>query len=350
MGFFRYLYLNHVWKENIDPYYTDQYGVMYGKYNISSSTAPRNPNYVDALARNLAVQVGGVNLPYSITPVSNSQFRILATTPQSFNGEEGYLILKDPGLVRSGNTAAQFRNVSQSMYVYSCGIPSYVNSANSICDSTRVITGVLWGVSKYPLFIGFGWFFMPLMLSLQFIMSFNYLKTNMPLNLDRFLACFADFRNPSILYNPMRNDMDRSIFTHPNLYQSIPVFNEFDRGLDFMYNCFQFFFVPFLSMVLYGIIVGVNKIINCTCNRDIPFISRYIQPRWPLQIGAYTLVQALPVSFFFFAQLNDMRLSSPLVNASYPVFNIAMAFLSLFLTCAIPLMLATFIYFQFHSR
>lgn len=135
------------------------------------------------------------------------------------------------------------------------------------------------------------------------------------------------------------------------MYTVIPEFNEFDRGIDFMRNSFQFFFIPFLSMVLYGLIVGGNKLINHCCQRDIPLISQYLQPRWPLHIAAYTLVQALPVTFFFFAQLNDLRFSSPNEpNASYPVFNIAMAFIALFLTCAIPLLLVVMIYSRYNSH
>lgn len=135
------------------------------------------------------------------------------------------------------------------------------------------------------------------------------------------------------------------------MYLVIPAYNRFDRGIDFMKNCFQFFFVPFLSVILYFLIVGLNKIINSCCQKDIPFISNYIKPRLPLLIGAYTLVQAIPVSFFFFAQLNDTKYSSPNEpNSSYPVFNIAMSYLAFFLTCSIPLMLATHAYFLFSAR
>lgn len=48
------------------------------------------------------------------------------------------------------------------------------------------------------------------------------------------------------------------------------------------------------------------------CKRDFPLISKYLVPRAPLLIAAYTLVQALPVSFFFFAQLNDTTFRHPL--------------------------------------
>lgn len=135
------------------------------------------------------------------------------------------------------------------------------------------------------------------------------------------------------------------------MYVTIPFFNKFDRGLDFLKNCLQYFFVPFLSFLLYCLIVGFNKCLNIICKKDIPFISQYIKPRLPLQIAAYTLVQAIGVSFYFFAQLNDTKYSSQYApNASYPVFNIAMAYLSFFLTCSIPLLLLAFIYFTYTNK
>lgn len=118
-----------------------------------------------------------------------------------------------------------------------------------------------------------------------------------------------------------------------------------------MKNCFQFFFVPFLSFILYLIIIGFNKLLNSCWRRDIPFISEYIQPRLPLLIAAYTLVQALPVSFYFFAQLNDTTFNSRnSPNGSYPVFNAAMAYLAFFLTCSIPLLVLAYIYYTYTNK
>ena len=98
--------------------------------------------------------------------------------------------------------------MSKPVYIYVCGIQSDVSSANSLYDSNKIIVGVLWGVGKYPLLVGFGWVFMPLMLVLQYITSLNYVSSQKPLNLDLFLQSFADFKNPSILYNPVRRNMD----------------------------------------------------------------------------------------------------------------------------------------------
>lgn len=285
-----------------------------------------------------------------MVPLSSNQFKLAATVSRSYYGDEGFLVVKNPGLIRSGSTATQLTNVSRTVYIYDCNIPSYVDAANSIYNSNSIIVQVLWGLGKYPLFIGFGWVFMPLMLTMQYIMSLNYIDTTKPLNLDRFLASFADFRNPSIFYNPVRNNIDNSIVSHPNMYMNIRQYNRFDRGIDFMKNCFQFFFVPFLSVVLYALFVGVNKILNSS-EKDIPFISKYLKPRFPLHIAAYTLVQALPVSFFFFAQLNDTRYSNAnQPNSSYPIFNVAMSYLAFFLTCSIPLMVMTHIYFIYTTK
>lgn len=246
-----------------------------------------------------------------------------------------------------GNTATQKTLVSNPIYIYNCLIPSYVSSANSIYDSNKIIVQVLWGVGKYPLFIGFGWIFMPLMLVMQFIMSLNYIDAQKPLNLELFLASFADFRNPSIFYNPVRDNIDNSIVGGNKYYAKIAPFERFDRGIDFMANCFQFFFVPFLSVILYGIFLGINSILNAN-KRNIPLISDYLKPRFPLHIAAYTLVQALPVSFFFFAQLFDTRYGN--AGKGYLIFNTAMSYFAFFLTCSIPLMVLVHIYFVYGSK
>jgi hypothetical protein len=65
---------------------------------------------------------------------------------------------------------------------------------------------------------------MPLMLILQYIFGHNYISTQLPLNLDYFLTSFADFRNPSILFNPQRNSFDAQVVNHPEIYKRIPVY------------------------------------------------------------------------------------------------------------------------------
>ena len=166
--------------------------------------APINPSYLQAVAQNVNLEIEGKTIPFVVTSISNNQFALSAPITQSYYGKQASLIVKNPALMRSDATALQVVNASRAVYIYACSIPSYVDSANNIKSSNSIIVDVLWGLAKYPLFIGFGWIFMPLMLSLQFIMSLNYVRTTMPLNLQLFLSSFADFRNPSIFYNPLR--------------------------------------------------------------------------------------------------------------------------------------------------
>ena len=92
-------------------------------------------------------------------------------------------------------------------------------TAESLRDRNVSLVQILWGICKYLLFIGFGWPVMPLMLIMQYIMGHNYIDTQLPLNLDYFLASFADFRNPSILFNPERNDFDAQVVNHGEIYK-----------------------------------------------------------------------------------------------------------------------------------
>lgn len=118
-----------------------------------------------------------------------------------------------------------------------------------------------------------------------------------------------------------------------------------------MKNCFQFFFTPLLSFALQFIFIIVNSLINKICKWDIPIISQYLQPRLGLHAAAYTLVQALPISFFFFGQLQDTRynhVNSP--NSVYPSFNTGMSYASFFASAIIPLILLTGIYNYFKNK
>lgn len=117
-----------------------------------------------------------------------------------------------------------------------------------------------------------------------------------------------------------------------------------------MKNTFQFFFTPILSFALQFLFIGFNCLLNMICKRDIPIISKYLLPRLPLHAGAYTLVQALPISFFFFGQLQDQRYRherSP--NLIYPSFNAGISYASFFASAIIPLVLLTLIYHYFQK-
>jgi hypothetical protein len=118
-----------------------------------------------------------------------------------------------------------------------------------------------------------------------------------------------------------------------------------------MKNSFQFFFVPLLSFGLQFLFILLNFIVNKICKRDIPIISKYLQPRLGLHAAAYTLVQALPISFFFFGQLQDTRYNHPLSpNSVYPSFNTGMSYASFFASAIIPLILLTGIYNYFKNK
>jgi hypothetical protein len=109
--------------------------------------------------------------------------------------------------------------------------------------------------------------------------------------------------------------------------------------------------VPFISLGLQFLLIGVNYLVNMLCKRDIPLISQFLRPRLGLHAAAYTLVQALPISFFFFGQLQDTRYSHPLSpNHIYPSFNTGMSYTSFFASAIIPLILLTSIYNYFKNK
>ena len=112
-----------------------------------------------------------------------------------------------------------------------------------------------------------------------------------------------------------------------------------------MKNSFQFFFTPLLAFALLFLLIFINFLLVLCCSRDIPLISGYLQPRAGHLAGAYTLAQALPVSFFFFGQLNDTRYNHPnSPNIIYPSFNAGIAYASFFASAMIPLLLLAKIY------
>lgn len=281
--------------------------------------------------------------------VSGNRF-ILRTRPtKTYINALGAIEIKNPALVRSGPTALQKRIVTKEISRFDFYTQQQLSSAYNLKNSNSVLVDILWGICKYPLFIGFGWPFLPIMLALQYIMSFNYISSNLPLNLDYFLASFRDFRNPSILYNPLRNNFDAKVVNHQNIYKSVPELEEFDRGIDFMKNCWEFFFIPILAFALLGLLFLLNLLFRKCCRRDFCMISKFLVPRAPLLMGAYTLVQALPVSFFFFTQLKDTTFRHPLEpNLAYPTFNTAMAYLAFFLTCTIPILILAWLYYHFN--
>ena len=71
-------------------------------------------------------------IPYQITSNSNNTFNLVATVSKSYYGEPASIILKNPGLARADKVASQVVSVTQPIYIYVCGIQSYINSANSL--------------------------------------------------------------------------------------------------------------------------------------------------------------------------------------------------------------------------
>ncbi len=181
------------------------YGLPYGKYNLSYNPAISNPNLVDALSRNLIFTISGDIIPYSLQATSNNTFILTARPTQTYLGSLATVTVVNQALVRSDYTALQTKSVSNTIDRFDYYTQQQVNSASSIRDRNRTLVDILWGICKYLLFVGLGWPLIPLMLAMQYIMSFNYIHTNLPLNLDYFLTSFRDFRNPSIFYNPLRN-------------------------------------------------------------------------------------------------------------------------------------------------
>lgn len=66
--------------------YYDNYGIPYGKYNLTTNTAIKNPNFVDALANNMQIVIGNSTVPFTITSLSNNQFAVTASVSQSYYG------------------------------------------------------------------------------------------------------------------------------------------------------------------------------------------------------------------------------------------------------------------------
>jgi hypothetical protein len=305
-------------------------------------------NAVDALKRNLVFKISDDPISFTINAKSNNQFELIARPTKSYLAQTATLEVKNQALIRSGETALQSSSVSLPLDRFDLYSQNQLATAASLRDRNGSVVTILWGVCKYLLFIGFGWPVMPLMLIMQYIMGHNYIDTQLPLNLDYFLSSFEDLRNPSILFKAERDTFDtEQVVTHGNIYKSIPAYEEFDRGIDFMKNSFQFFFVPLLSFALLLLFFIIDLLVICCCAMTFPIISNYLVPRAPLHAAAYTLVQALPISFFFFGQLNDTRYAHPNApNYIYPAFNTGIAYAAFFVSATLPVLLLARIYQQ----
>ncbi len=108
--------------------------------------------------------------------------------------------------------------------------------------------------------------------------------------------------------------------------------------------------MPILAFALLGLLFLLNwLILNKFFRKDVGLISNYLVPRAALLAGAYTLVQALPVSFFYFAQITDTTIDHPnSPTSAYPTFNTALAYFAFFATCTIPLIILAGTYYAYN--
>jgi len=158
--------------------------------------------------------INGESLPYAIKALSGNQFQLIVRPEKSYLTTNASVVFKNPALVRNDETALQTPIVSKQIDRLDYYTQAQLQTALSLRDRTSTIVQILWGICKYLLFTGFGWPVMPLMLALQYIFSHNYITSQLPLNLYYFLTSFADFRNPSILFNPQRNQFDSQVINH----------------------------------------------------------------------------------------------------------------------------------------
>ncbi len=158
--------------------------------------------------------MGNQSLPYTIKALSDNLFEMIVRTEKTFLTTNASIVFKNPALIRSKETALQTPVVTKQIDRLDYYLQNQLSTGASLKDRTTTIVQILWGVCKYLLFIGFGWAVMPLMLILQYIFGHNYITSQLPLNLDYFLTSFADFRNPSILFNPQRNQFDSQVVNH----------------------------------------------------------------------------------------------------------------------------------------
>lgn len=161
-----------------------------------------NQNYAEAIRRNLVFKIGDEVLPYTLNPISANEIQLIVNPEKSYLMKNATIAFKNPALIRSGNTTLQTPERTIQLDRLDYYPQALLASSQSLKDRTLSIVQILWGICKYILFVGFGWTVMPLMLILQFIHSLNYINTQLPVNLDEFLASFKDFKNPSILFDP----------------------------------------------------------------------------------------------------------------------------------------------------
>jgi hypothetical protein len=214
-------------------------------------------------------------------------------------------------------------------------------------ESNRIIVQTVWTICRILLFLWMGWSVMPVMLTMQYIFTHAYISSKLPLNLDYFLRSFKDYRNPSLFFMSTRDAIDRSIFPAVNsVYKVVPEYNIYDRGMDFLYNDFQFILTCLLSFALLALVYGLAVLVLASSDYAISPIMNYFWRRKLLHLGSYCLVTTLPISFFFFGQMYDASHYGP--NSHYSTFNIFVAMLTFLGLLVVPAVLIYFLYSKFN--
>lgn len=122
----------------------------------------------------------------------------------------------------------------------------------------------------------------------------------------------------------------------------------FDRGIDFLFNDFQLLMTCLLSFLLLAMLYAFAVLVLASSDYVISPIMNYFWRRKMLHLGAYALVTALPLSFYFFGQMNDFGGGSNSKYTSYCTFNMLISLLSFGGLMAVPPMLAYLIYNKLH--
>ena len=66
--------------------YTDNFGIPYGKVNLSATPPVANPHFADALSQNLVVTIGNDTIQPKVVAASNNQFHVTSTLSRSYFG------------------------------------------------------------------------------------------------------------------------------------------------------------------------------------------------------------------------------------------------------------------------
>jgi hypothetical protein len=183
---------------NMTSYYYPNTGEV-NRFRITGE--PENPNYVDAFSQNLEFRINDDLIPIKVASSNKNSFVITAKPSKSYIDGRGVLSIKDQGLVVWDKVVGlQDNSQPKSISRYDFYSQEEIAQSQGLYKANRYVVQSMWGISKILLFLWMGWTVMPLMISLQYILTHAYVSTKLPLNLDYFLRSFADYRNPSIFF------------------------------------------------------------------------------------------------------------------------------------------------------